>query len=323
MDYEISPNITKIVTYSSEEAHRLRCDTVVPAHLMLGMMREEDCTAMAILRQMGVDFRAFKAELERISKGTSDILQPELNDDCNRILRLMFLEARAMKAAQADTEHLLLALLRSIEEPATRMLKAMDIDYPRVKNALTQTQDTPQAGFGFTDEDEDDEEEDNDLHNTGRPGQQGATKTATRKGGKENGTPALDTFGTDLTRAAAEGLLDPVVGREREIERVAQILCRRKKNNPILIGQPGVGKSAIVEGLALRIVQRKVARLLFDKRVIVLDLAGVVAGTKYRGQFEERPTSCSPTRRSSSSSTRYTRSLARVRLPAPWMPPIC
>ena len=288
MDYEISPNITKIVTYSSEEAHRLRCDAVVPAHLMLGMMREEDCTAMAILRQMGVDFRAFKAELERISKGTSDILQPELNDDCNRILRLMFLEARAMKAAQADTEHLLLALLRSIEEPATRMLKAMDIDYPRVKSALTQTQDTPQAGFGFTDEDEDDEEEDNDLHNTGRPGQQGATKTATRKGGKENGTPALDTFGTDLTRAAAEGLLDPVVGREREIERVAQILCRRKKNNPILIGQPGVGKSAIVEGLALRIVQRKVARLLYDKRVIVLDLAGVVAGTKYRGQFEER-----------------------------------
>ncbi|MBR1801153.1 MAG: ATP-dependent Clp protease ATP-binding subunit [Bacteroidaceae bacterium] len=288
MENRLSPKITEILSYGKEEAARLGCGTVEPAHLLLAMLREGDCTAVAILRQMGIDALALKAAVESIAAGSATNHDPLLSDQSSRILRLMFLEARAMKAEAADTEHLLLALLRDANEVVCQILNQGGIDYQAVKNALTQKQE-PQAGFGFTDEDEEDDEEDNDLHNTGRPGQSATAQAGTRKQkGKDGGTPALDTFGTDLTKAAAEGLLDPVVGRDREIQRVAQILCRRKKNNPFLIGEPCVGKSAIVEGLALRIVQRKVARLLFDKRVIVLDLAGVVAGTKYRGQFEER-----------------------------------
>ena len=288
MENRLSPKITEILSYGKEEATRLGCDAVEPAHLLLAMLREGDCTAVAILRQMGIDALALKVAVESIAAGSSTNRDPLLSDQSSRILKLMFLEARAMKAESADTEHLLLALLRDANEVVCQILNQGGIDYQTVKNALTQKQE-PQAGFGFTDEDEEDDEEDDDLHNTGRPGQSATSQTGTRRQkGKDGGTPALDTFGTDLTKAAAEGLLDPVVGRDREIQRVAQILCRRKKNNPILIGEPGVGKSAIVEGLALRIVQRKVARLLFDKRVIVLDLAGVVAGTKYRGQFEER-----------------------------------
>ena len=286
MENKFSPQIAEILNYGKEEAMRLRCAQVEPAHLLLAMLREKDCTATAILEQMGVDFDALKKALERTAHGTTDDRDPLLSEQASRIVKLMLLEARSMKAAAADSEHLLLALLRATDDAACQTLNALDVDYQTVKSTITQKQE-PQAGFGFTDEDEDDEEEDDDLHNTGRASN--AAQTATRKqNGKGSGTPALDTFGTDLTKAAAAGLLDPIVGREHEIERVAQILCRRKKNNPILIGQPGVGKSAIVEGLALRIVQHKVARLLYDKRVIVLDLASVVAGTKYRGQFEER-----------------------------------
>ncbi len=288
MDQKLSPKITEILSYSKEEAMRLRCSAVEPAHLFLAMMRETDCTAMMILNQLGLDMKRLKVELERIVASFDDTRDPLLSDSANRIMKLMFLEARAMKTECADTEHLLLALLRDSTEATCKMLNDFQVDYATIKNALMQRQE-PSMGFGFTDEDEDDEEEDEDgdedLHNTGR--NISARQTA-KKQGKGSGTPALDTFGTDLTKAAQEGLLDPVVGRETEIQRVAQILCRRKKNNPILIGLPGAGKSAIVEGLALRIVQRKVARLLFDKRIIVLDLAGVVAGTKYRGQFEER-----------------------------------
>lgn len=286
MENKFSPKITEILNYGKEEAVRLRCSQVEPAHLLLALMREKDCTAMSILRQMGVDFDALKQSLEKSISGMDDTADPLLSDQSGRIVKLMLLEARAMKAEAADSEHLLLAFLRATDDVSCQHLNAFDVDYQSVKNAITQKQE-PQAGFGFTDEDEDDDDEDDDLHNTGRASN--PSQTATRKqNGKGTGTPALDTFGTDLTKAAAAGLLDPVVGREREIERVAQILCRRKKNNPILIGQPGVGKSAIVEGLALRIVEHKVARLLYDKRVIMLDLAAVVAGTKYRGQFEER-----------------------------------
>ena len=284
MDNKLSPKINEILGYGKEEAMRLRSPYVEPAHLLLALLREEDCTAMAIIRQMGVNVVVLKGMLESISTGNDESRDPLLSENASRVIKLMMLEARAMKDELADTEHLLLALLRDENEETCQLLNKSNVDYQSVKSALTQKQD-PQMGFGFTDEDEDDEEDDDDLHNTGRSG---ATQQTSKKQGKGSGTPALDTFGTDLTKAAQEGLLDPVVGREREIQRVAQILCRRKKNNPILIGLPGVGKSAIVEGLALRIVQRKVARLLFDKRVIVLDLAGVVAGTKYRGQFEER-----------------------------------
>ena len=287
MEIKLSPKITEILSFGKQEAVRLRCASVEPAHLFLALMREKDCTAMMILTQLGVDFKRLKDNLELVTKANAANCDPLLSNNSSRIIKLMLLEARAMKEEQAETEHLLLALLRDPSEITCKELASFQVDYATIKNALTQKQE-PQMGFGFTDEDEDDdedEEEANDLHNTGRATQTG---TASRKNGKESGTPALDTFGTDLTRAAKEGLLDPVVGRESEIQRVAQILCRRKKNNPILIGLPGVGKSAIVEGLALRIVQRKVARLLYDKRLIVLDLASVVAGTKYRGQFEER-----------------------------------
>ncbi len=286
MENKLSPQITEILNYGKEEAARLHCQSVEPAHLLLALLRETESTGTAILRSIGVDLQKLKMMLEQRMVNTADNRDPLLSDEASRIIKLMLLEARAMKAEAAETEHLLLALLRDENDIACQALNANSVDYQSVKAAITQKQD-PQAGFGFTDEDEDDEDEDNDLHNTGRPGQASQTSTR-RQSGKGDGTPALDTFGTDLTKAAAEGVLDPVVGRHREIQRVAQILCRRKKNNPILIGLPGVGKSAIVEGLALRIVQHNVPRLLFDKRVIVLDMAAVVAGTKYRGQFEER-----------------------------------
>ena len=287
MDNKLSPQITQILHFGKEEAARLNCPYVEPAHLLLAMLRETDSNAMVLFQAFSVDTLMLKASAEAGLGGDAVNHDPILSAASSRIIKLMLLEARAMKAEQANTEHLLLAMLRDGNESICQLLNKFGIDYQNVKNALTQKQN-PQASFGFTDEEEDDEEDD-DLHNTGRPGQQSAgQQTARKKADNGNGTPALDTFGTDLTKAAQQGLLDPVVGREREINRVAQILCRRKKNNPILIGLPGAGKSAIVEGLALRIVQRKVARLLFDKRVIVLDLAGVVAGTKYRGQFEER-----------------------------------
>ena len=284
----LSPKITAILNFGKEEAMRLSSAYVEPAHLLLALLREEDSNAMAILQGFGVDTLILKTSAEATVDGQSAGHDPLLSAASSRLIKLMLLEARSMHAEQADTEHLLLAMLRDTDGLVCQLLNKFGIDYQGVKNTLTQKQD-PQATFGFTDEDEDEDESD-DLHNTGRAGQSAANgQTATRKrNGKESGTPALDTFGTDLTKAAEQGLLDPIVGREREIERVAQILCRRKKNNPILIGLPGAGKSAIVEGLALRIVQHKVARLLYDKRVIVLDLAGVVAGTKYRGQFEER-----------------------------------
>ena len=289
MENRLSPKITEILSFGKEEAVRLRCPSVEPAHLFLAMIREKDCNAMTILNQKGVNLDLVKSHLEEAVRGYHDNHDPLLSSSASRIVRLTLLEARALQAEYADTEHLLLALLRDPKEITCKELNLF-IDYATVKEVLANAVDhTMSFGFaeGFDEDDEDgyeDEEDDDDLHNTGRATQ---TATDTRKK-KGNGTPALNTFGTDLTRAAQEGLLDPVVGRESEIQRLAQILCRRKKNNPVLIGLPGVGKSAIVEGLAQRIVKRKVARLLYDKRIIMLDLAGLVAGTQYRGQFEQR-----------------------------------
>ena len=296
MENKFSPQLTQILSFGKEEACRLLARAVEPQHLLLGMLRDEDCVGVALLKQFGVDIKALKESLDNVGTDGSEYHADDqlLSAASSRIVKLMLLEARAMKAECAETEHLLLAILRETGNAACRTLNDFDVSYQDVHAAITQKQN-PQAGFGFDSDDDDDDDDDgdasDDYRNAARPG--GATTAQPRNRKRSsanngNGTPALDTFGTDLTKAAAEGLLDPVVGRGQEIERVAQILCRRKKNNPILIGLPGVGKSAIVEGLALRIVQRKVARPLYDKRIIMLDLAGVVAGTKYRGQFEER-----------------------------------
>ena len=201
---------------------------------------------------------------------------------------MCMLEARLLKSATADTEHVLLAILKDGDNLAATVLEEHRVDYQAVFEQLSMKSTNPNAGMGFTEDDEEDEEDMSMSRSsrTGGAGSASAAQTASRK--PSNDTPVLDNFGVDMTRAAEEGKLDPVVGREREIERLAQILSRRKKNNPVLIGEPGVGKSAIVEGLALRIVQKKVSRILFEKRVVMLDMASVVAGTKYRGQFEER-----------------------------------
>ena len=203
-----------------------------------------------------------------------------------KILKMCILEARLLKSATADTEHVLLAILKDGNNLAATVLEENNIDYKSVFEQLSMKA-SPNAGMGFT---EDDDEEEDEMNMSSRSSQSGSSQSSTQTASKKpsNDTPVLDNFGMDMTRAAEEGRLDPVVGREREIERLAQILSRRKKNNPVLIGEPGVGKSAIVEGLALRIVQKKVSRILFDKRVVMLDMASVVAGTKYRGQFEER-----------------------------------
>lgn len=205
-----------------------------------------------------------------------------------KILKMCILEARILKSATADAEHVLLAILKDGDNLAATVLEENRVNYQTVFEQLTMQSTNPNAGMGFPEEEEEDDEDMNMSHPSRDAGQGAASSAQTASKKSSNDTPVLDNFGTDMTRAAEEGKLDPVVGREREIERLAQILSRRKKNNPVLIGEPGVGKSAIVEGLALRIVQKKVSRILFDKRVVMLDMASVVAGTKYRGQFEER-----------------------------------
>ena len=217
-----------------------------------------------------------------------------------------------MKCEAVDSEHILLAIMRQKNNKASQLLEEHEVTYDKVLETLTLQPDAPRAGLGF-EEDEDEEDDHSMLQRPQSPQGQSSSTQQTRTTQQKktaNDTPILDNFGTDLTKAAEEGKLDPVVGREKEIERVAQILSRRKKNNPVLIGEPGVGKSAIVEGLALRIVQKKVSRILFNKRVMTLDMASVVAGTKYRGQLKNVSAplsrSCRRIRMSSSSSTKYT-----------------
>ena len=294
MNNQFSPKISEVLIYSKEEALRLHNECVAPEHLLLGLIRDGEGKAIQILRLLNLDFRSVKLRAEQ---GSAMQEMPDadheiiLNEKASKIMRLCLLEARMLKAQVADTEHILLAIMKEKDNNACRILEENSIHYTDILNLLTQKAEKSdvQSGFGFPDEDEEDEYENKSP--AGNPmNEQGNTTTQTAQPQRKsaNNTPVLDNFGTDLTRAAQEGILDPVVGREKEIERVSQILSRRKKNNPILIGEPGVGKSAIVEGLALRIVQKKVSRILFDKRVIALDMAAVVAGTKYRGQFEER-----------------------------------
>ena len=274
--------------YSKEEANRLRNSYIGPEHLLLGLIREGEGKAIEILFNLQINLQDIKNQLETIVKNNAenDTTYDEnisFNDKASKVLKLCILEAKLLRNIAADSEHILLAIMKVKDNAAFHVLESNGVTYEKIK--LTLQPDT-HAGLGFSE----DEDEDEDIRQSPSGNKSNAAQQQARPAQKKpaNDTPVLDNFGTDMTKAAEEGKLDPVVGRVKEIERLAQILSRRKKNNPILIGEPGVGKSAIVEGLALRIVEKKVSRILFDKRVIALDMTAVVAGTKYRGQFEER-----------------------------------
>ena len=290
MNNQFTQRVSDIIMYSKEEANRLRNSYIGPEHLLLGLIREGEGKAIEILFNLQINLQDIKSQLESILKRNAedDASYDEninFNDEASKVLKLCILEAKLLKCNAADSEHILLAIMRIKDNAAFQLLESNNVTYEKIK--LTLQPDT-HAGLGFS-EDED-EDEDEDMRQNPSINKPGAAQQQARPAQKKpsNDTPVLDNFGTDMTKAAEEGKLDPVVGRVKEIERLAQILSRRKKNNPILIGEPGVGKSAIVEGLALRIVEKKVSRILFDKRVIALDMTAVVAGTKYRGQFEER-----------------------------------
>lgn len=288
MNNQFSQRVSDIIVYSKEEANRLRSRHIGPEHLLLGILRDGEGKAFFILSKLTVNLSDIKKQIEDKVKDISDEMQLadadlSLSTEASKILKMCILEARNLKSDVADTEHILLAILREKKNAAALVLEANNVSYTKVFDQLSSQPDLT-SGMGFSEDDEDEEE--TTPSNSGSEERQQQAKATSRK--PANDTPVLDNFGTDMTKAAEENRLDPVVGREKEIERLAQILSRRKKNNPILIGEPGVGKSAIVEGLALRIVQKKVSRILFDKRVIALDMTAVVAGTKYRGQFEER-----------------------------------
>jgi ATP-dependent Clp protease ATP-binding subunit ClpC len=288
MEAKFSPRVKDVITYSREEALRLGHDYIGTEHLLLGIIREGEGSAVRLLKALHISLPDLRREIENLTsasvrKTTNNLGNIPLVKQAERALKITYLEAKIFKSSVIGTEHLLLSILKDEDSVATKSLQKFSIDYDTVKNEI-------ESGTGFSEEnknqsprsefpaspDDDNEEE-------------GAFGASQKKiSDSKSKTPVLDNFGRDLTKSAEDGKLDPIVGREKEIERVSQILSRRKKNNPILIGEPGVGKSAIAEGLALRIVQKKVSRVLFNKRVVALDLAALVAGTKYRGQFEER-----------------------------------
>lgn len=297
MNNEFSHKMSEILTLSKEEAHRLHSSSIAPEHLLLSIIRKESGMAKQIFEYLNVDTESVKEKIEMLLREQSNMDAPsndniEMSMNTAKILRFSALEARNLRSA-ASTEHILLGILRDENSAAANILTKNDVTYDKVQEAIRAINDTGngseiKSGMGFAEEE--DEEEDRMMHggmgSSSSTGRHSYSSTQEKK--PSNETPVLDNFGTDMTKAAREKRLDPVVGREKEIERISQILSRRKKNNPILIGEPGVGKSAIVEGLAQRIVERKTSRMLFDKRIIALDMTAVVAGTKYRGQFEER-----------------------------------
>ena len=292
MDDNFSPRVKEVLSYSKDEALRLGHDFIGTEHLLLGILRDGSGKAISILDQLDVDLDHLKRKVEILTPANPDgVAQVQdkknlrLTRQAERALKTTFLEAKLFQSSTINTAHLLLCILRNENDPTTRLLQKMNIDYDGVKeqfkSMITSDDDfidNPGAET-FNDSSEDKEDPEEAAY---------AASKSTAKKGQKSKTPVLDNFGRDLTELAEQDKLDPVVGREKEIERVSQILSRRKKNNPLLIGEPGVGKSAIAEGLALRIVQKKVSRILYNKRVITLDLASLVAGTKYRGQFEER-----------------------------------
>jgi ATP-dependent Clp protease ATP-binding subunit ClpC len=294
MEAKFSPQVKDVITYSREEALRLGHSYIGVEHLLLGLLRETECLAVKVLNNLDVDLGRLRKVVEgsirsavapSLAKPAAGGVIP-LVKQAERILKITYLEAKIFKATLVGTEHLLLSILKDEDNVATRALKSFNVDYESVREELdsvmgtTPKEDLPRNEMpGSADDDEDER---------GFGGQSGSSGTSKKPSDSKSKTPVLDNFGRDLTKMAEEGKLDPIVGRESEIERVSQILARRKKNNPILIGEPGVGKSAIAEGLALRIIQKKVSRVLFGKRIVTLDIASLVAGTKYRGQFEER-----------------------------------
>ena len=292
MDDNFSPRVKDVISFSKEEALRLGHDFIGTEHLMLGLLRDGHGKAVEILNALDIDLSQLRRKVEILSPANPNIdvaanekKNLHLTRQAERALKTTFLEAKLFQSKSINTAHLLLCVLRNENDPTTKLLNKLRVNYDNVKeqfkNMITSSDDdyidTPKA------ESFSEEEPTEDKENLGAFGQTSSTKT-----NKKSKTPVLDNFGRDLTAMAEEGKLDPVVGRDKEIQRVSQILSRRKKNNPLLIGEPGVGKSAIAEGLANRIVKRKVSRILFNKRVVTLDLASLVAGTKYRGQFEER-----------------------------------
>ncbi|MDH6343725.1 ATP-dependent Clp protease ATP-binding subunit ClpC [Parabacteroides sp. PFB2-12] len=292
MKQNYTKRLVDVIEYSREEAMRLQNSYIGPEHLMLGIIRDGEGKAIQLLHDLNADPVGIKKNIEQDIRNTADAdddnqQEIALSKTTERVLRMSVLEARMFKSTETGTEHLLLAILKEEFNVAARVLNKEGVNYRSVYNhlvsgsGLTEYEEVDEISDGYID-DEDDDEDDFASRKDSPRGQSGNQPKS------PNDTPVLDNFGTDMTRAAAENRLDPIIGRETEIERLAQILSRRKKNNPVLIGEPGVGKSAIVEGLALRITQRKVSRILFDKRVISLDVASIVAGTKYRGQFEER-----------------------------------
>lgn len=281
MEAKFSQRVKDVISYSREEALRLGNNFIGVEHLLLGLLREGDGKAIAVLKEFHLDLKMIRKEIEQTLEKSSTMLDQNTNNiplvkQAERVLKLTYLEAKLYKSPMIGTEHLLLSILKSEDSAACSILNKYGVIYENVKDELESMKDetiSPRAEFpGGTEE----------------GGEEEAFPSQRRSSDTKSKTPVLDNFGRDLTKMAEAGKLDPIVGREKEIERVSQILSRRKKNNPILIGEPGVGKSAIAEGLALRIVQRKVSRVLFNKRIISLDLASLVAGTKYRGQFEER-----------------------------------
>ncbi len=296
MEAKFSNKVKEVIALAREEALRLGHDYIGTEHLMLGIIRDGEGPGVDLLHKSGVSLDQLRQSIEHSTASTSrssfdkqSMLNIPLTKQAEKVLRLTYLEAKYFKTNLVGTEHLLMAILRDEDNVATQILEKYQVHYDLIKEMVEFQSSSSQENSPKASSDTDDSDDDSRLFGgSNAGGSTGSGSSSTAKAGEKSKTPVLDNFGRDLTKIAEQGKLDPIVGREKEIERVAQILSRRKKNNPILIGEPGVGKTAIAEGLALRIIQKKVSRVLFGKRVVTLDIASLVAGTKYRGQFEER-----------------------------------
>ncbi|MHA8063687.1 ATP-dependent Clp protease ATP-binding subunit [Aquirufa aurantiipilula] len=296
MEAKFSNKVKEVISLAREEALRLGHDYIGTEHLMLGMIRDGEGPGIDLLLKSGVSLDQLRQSIEHSTASTSrssfdkqNMLNIPLTKQAEKVLRLTYLEAKYFKTNLVGTDHLLMAILRDEDNVATQILEKYQVYYDLIKEMVEFQNGAGQENSPKSSSDTDDNDDDSRLYSSGSGGSAGSGSASSgTKSTEKSKTPVLDNFGRDLTKIAENGKLDPIVGREKEIERVAQILSRRKKNNPILIGEPGVGKTAIAEGLALRIIQKKVSRVLFGKRVVTLDLASLVAGTKYRGQFEER-----------------------------------